>query len=256
MDDAPVALPLPAPEAPEPARPVALTRGRALLEAVLVSGIPTQIVLAFLLVLLTPLRPLEDDHFSLPFFATISLLDTAAIIGLVWTFLALSHEQPADVFLGRRPVRGEIWRGLALVPVVYLLVAGIVVGLRFAAPWMRTVPTNPLEAFMRSPVDAGIFIVVVVLAGGVREELQRAFILHRFEQRLGGVKVGLAIFSIVFGALHIDQGADVAVAVGLLGLIWGITYVRRRSAVLPMVNHGAFNALQVLQGLLAKSLGG
>ena len=100
-----------------------------------------------------------------------------------------------------------------------------------------------------------MFIVVVIVAGGVREELQRAFILHRFEQRLGGIHLGLVLFTIAFGALHADQGIDVSIAVGLLGLIWGLIYIRRRSAVLPIVNHAGFNALQVFQGVMARTLG-
>ena len=97
---------------------------------------------------------------------------------------------------------------------------------------------------------------VAILAGGVREELQRAFILRRFEQRLGGIRVGLALFSVTFGVLHWEQGVDVAVAIGLLGLFWGVLYVKRRSVVLPMVNHASFNALQVLQGAIVRAFGG
>ena len=41
------------------------------------------------------------------------------------------------------------------------------------------------------------FVLLVMIAGGVREELQRAFLLHRFEQRLGGGSIGLALTSIV-----------------------------------------------------------
>ena len=40
------------------------------------------------------------------------------------------------------------------------------------------------------------------------------------------------------------------------GLFWGLLYVRRRSAVMAMTNHAAFDALQVLQGVLARALGG
>jgi membrane protease YdiL (CAAX protease family) len=145
--------------------------------------------------------------------------------------------------------------GLALVPVVLVGVAAVVLALRAVLPWTQNVPVNPFLAFMESPADAAVFIIVVVLAGGVREELQRAFILHRFEQRLGGVRLGLVLFSIAFGALHFDQGIDVSVAVGLLGLIWGIIYIRRRSAVLAMVNHAGFNAMQVFQGVMVRSLG-
>jgi membrane protease YdiL (CAAX protease family) len=142
-----------------------------------------------------------------------------------------------------------------LLPVVFLLVTGIVLGLRAIAPWTHTVAESPLEQYMRNPLDTAIFAVVAVLAGGVREELQRAFILHRFEQRLGGAIVGLAVFSVTFGALHVNQGVDVATAVGVLGLIWGILYLKRRSAVMAMVNHGSFNAAQVLQVVLARLLG-
>ena len=70
------------------------------------------------------------------------------------------------------------------------------------------------------------------------------------------VQPGRVLFTMTFGALHLDQGADVAVAVGLLGLMWGIIYIKRRSAILPIVNHAGFNALQVFQGLVARSFGG
>ena len=93
---------------------------------------------------------------------------------------------------------------------------------------------------------------MVVLAGGVREELQRAFIIHRFRQRLGGGLVGLAVYSLLFGLLHFDQGWDVAIAVGSLGLLWGILYIRRGSAVMSMTNHASFNAAQVI---IARDLG-
>lgn len=201
--------------------------------------------------------PLRDENgISLRFFATLSLVDTVLVGVLIQVFLRASGERPRDVFIGWRPVWREAARGLALLPVVFLAVSAVVLTLRALFPWMHTVQDNPLAAFLDSPFEAAVFLVVVVLAGGVREELQRAFILHRFEQRLGGVRLGLVLFTIAFGALHLDQGLDVSIAVGLLGLMWGIIYIRRRSAILPIVNHASFNAMQVAQGLLAKSLGG
>jgi membrane protease YdiL (CAAX protease family) len=204
------ALPLdaPPPTAAPIARPLPVARWVALLQAFSVCGVPSQLVIATVLML-----------------------------------------------LGRRPVLGEALRGLALLPVVFVAVTGIVVGLRAVAPWLHSVQQSPLESFMRSPIESAIFLVVVVLAGGVREELQRAFILHRFDQSLGGVQVGLVVFSLTFAALHIDQGYDVALAIGTLGLLWGIIYAKRRSAVMPMVNHACFNAAQVAQQVIARSLG-
>jgi len=238
-----------------PARAAVVPRWLATIEAIAVCGIPTQLVVAATLVLAVGLEPYQGGSLSFSFFATLSLLDTALVALLILLFLTLSGETSREVFVGTRSVAREMVRGLLLVPVVAIGVTLFVVALRTVAPGMHNVAENPFEAFMSSPFEAGIFIVVVVLAGGVREELQRAFVLHRFRQALGGVVVGLVVFTITFGLLHLDQGYDVALAVGLLGLFWGILYVKRRSAVLGMTNHAGFNAAQVLQVLLARTMG-
>jgi membrane protease YdiL (CAAX protease family) len=233
---------------------VSLPRWAAALQVVLVCGVPTQLVIAQVLVLSgLPLGDAAAPRFV--FFALLSVLDTLVVVGLIGAFLRMSGERPEEVFLGSRPIRGELLRGLALVPVVFLAVSAIVLGVRAVAPWLHGVAQNPYERYLQSPLEAGVFAVVVIFAGGVREELQRAFILHRFAQRLGGANVGLAIFSLLFGILHLSQGADVAIAIGLLGLFWGILYLRRRSVIMAMVNHSAFDAIQVVQGVIAKSLG-
>jgi membrane protease YdiL (CAAX protease family) len=246
---------VPAPDVPVPAGPVVpLTRARpiprwvALVQVVAVCGVPTGLLVATVIMLATNIQPFDSGGLSLEFLATVTLLDTALIALLIRVFLELGGEDSRTVFVGRRPVWGEMWRGLALVPVMFAGVQAIVLGLRAIAPSLHTVKVSPLEQYMRSPLDASIFLVV--------EELQRAFILHRFDQALGGVRVGLVLFSAVFGLLHWDQGGDVAIAIGTLGLFWGLLYVKRRSAIMGMTNHAGFNALQVLQGVLVRTLGG
>jgi membrane protease YdiL (CAAX protease family) len=91
--------------------------------------------------------------------------------------------------------------------------------------------------------------VVLLAAGGIREEIQRAFLLHRFDVWLGGPIVGLAVTSIGFGAGHLIQGADAAVTTGLLGAFWGYVYFLRKSCVAPMVSHAGFDLVQVVQFL-------
>ena len=256
MDEQEAAFPLadPAPPVVLAASSLELSRWSAALQVVLVSGIPTQFVAAAILAI--GLRmPLLDAHgVSFQFVAVVSLVDTAIVAILIRIFLSLSREQSVDVFVGSRPMLGEALRGLAWLPIVFVGVTSIVLAIRAVAPWMHNVETSPFEAFLKTPQQAATFLVVVVLAGGVREELQRAFILHRFDQRLGGARVGLILFSLAFGAFHLDQGYDVALAICGLGLFWGFTYIRRRSAVLPMVNHASFNAAQVIQVVLARTL--
>ena len=59
----------------------------------------------------------------------------------------------------------------------------------------------------------------------------------------------------LFGLLHFDQGWDVALAIGSLGLFWGVLYIKRRSAVMSMANHAGFNARQVAQVMIVRALG-
>src|SRR4029078_2988435 len=95
--------------------------------------------------------------------------------------------------------------------------------------------------------DAWLFALVACVAGGLREEIQRAFLLHRFDVWLGGPIVGLVVSSIAFGLGHGLQGNGVNGATRMLGLYWGIVYLRRRSCVAPMVSHSGFNLIEVLQ---------
>jgi membrane protease YdiL (CAAX protease family) len=227
----------------------------AIIQSIAVCGIPTQLLVAAALILLSGMSPFSNEGLSLEFIATVSFLDTALVAILIRLFLQFSGENSREVYLGTRRPAAEIARGLALVPITFIVVVALVSAVRAIAPWLHNVKVSPLEAFMRNPLDAAIFLVVVVLAGGVREELQRGFILHRFGQSLGGMWVGNLTFGLAFGLLHFDQGWDVALVIGLLGLAWGAFYIRRRSVLMSVANHAGFNAAQVLQQVLATSLG-
>ncbi len=137
--------------------------------------------------------------------------------------------------------------GLATVPLVFVGVGLLLNALRLLAPSLHNVATNPLEQLAATPGQAAVFSLVAILAGGVREELQRAFMLRRFEQYLGGATVGMWIVSVAFGLAHFTQGWDAAVTTATLGAFWGWMYLRRRSTVGPMASHAGFNSLEILR---------
>jgi membrane protease YdiL (CAAX protease family) len=111
------------------------------------------------------------------------------------------------------------------------------------------VPDNPLEGLVGKGANMWLFLVVVIVAGGVREELQRAFLLHRFRGDLGQPWLGLLIASISFGMGHTLQGLDAAIITGVLGFVWGALYLKRDSAIAPMVSHSLFNSAELLRVL-------
>jgi membrane protease YdiL (CAAX protease family) len=109
------------------------------------------------------------------------------------------------------------------------------------------VENNPLEQLATTPGQAAAFSLVAIVAGGVREELQRAFMLRRFEQYLGGATLGVWVLSIGFGLGHVMQGWDAVVTTAALGAFWAWMYLQRRNSVAPIVSHAGFNSLEILR---------
>ena len=219
----------------------------AIAEVLLCSSVPTQLLIGALLSLAGWLPIDETGQLSLAFVLVLSVADTLLLIGLMVALTRAHGERVADLWLGHRRVTPEALYGARLIPVVFLVVVVVLSVLRIAAPWLHDVPTNPLEQLAGTPGQAAVLAVVAVLAGGVREEMQRAFLLRRFEQHLGGAGVGVVILSIGFGLGHIVQGWDAVIATGLLGAFWAVLYLRRRSIVAPLVSHAGFNAVEVLR---------
>jgi membrane protease YdiL (CAAX protease family) len=222
----------------------------ALFEVILCSDYPTQFALGLTMNAagLSPIRP--NGQLSLSYVVTLSLVDTALLLGLIALFLRSHGERFRDVFLGPRPIAGELRLGGTLTLASLAIGIAVLGAIQMLVPSLHNVAHNPLQDLIRGPRNAGVFAIVVIVAGGVREEIQRAFVLHRFEVWLGGGAVGIVVGSIAFGVGHLVQGYDAAVATGLLGVFWGIVYLRRRSVVAPMVSHSGFNLLELLQYLV------
>ena len=108
--------------------------------------------------------------------------------------------------VGRRRPLTEVALGLALIPAALALVVLVLATILAVKPELHNVTVNPFERMLRTPRDAAVFAFVVMFAGGLREEVQRAFIVKRFDQYLGGGPVGILIYSGIFGIGHLDQG--------------------------------------------------
>ena len=232
------------------APPEPLTRARAVMEVLLCSGYPTQIVIAAVLYGFFHLGPGPDGNPSPQYIVALLTLDTALLLGLMFAFMRRSYDRPSELFLGWRPAAAEIRLGLLSVPPILALIIASQLILRLVAPSLHNVPTSPFAGLMDSPWTLAGFVVVLIIAGGLREELQRAFLLRRFEQHLGGARVGLVVTSLAFGLGHTLQGWDAAVGTALLGAVWGALYLARRSVVSTVTSHALFNTLQAVMGYL------
>ena len=245
-----------APSEPLPTNPNAGLTGiqrrmLAIFEIVLCSSVPTQLALGYVLTLGGWSPTTASGALSLPYVLTLSLADTLLLIVLMVVLLHAHGERATTLWVGERSVRREVLIGLALIPAVFLSVVILLNLLRLLFPSLHNVPTNPLEALAGNTAEeAAMFGLLAIVAGGIREELQRAFLLHRFEQHLGGAKVGVVVLSTAFGLGHYVQGWDAVVTTGALGAFWAVLYLDRRSSVAPVVSHAGFNSLEIIRVVL------
>ena len=247
----PVAVPEGLSADPLAAGDAARRRLVALGEVLICSSVPTQLAIG------TVLRaagwPSADaaGRLSCPFLLTLSLVDTLVLIALMARLMRAHGESARALWIGTRPPAREVAYGLLTIPIVFIAVGIVLNTLRLFLPGLHNVTTNPLEQLAATPGEAAMLAVVAIIAGGVREELQRAFLLHRFEQHLGGARLGVVVLSGAFGLGHYVQGWDAAIATGLLGAFWAAIFLRRRSSIAPVVSHAAFNALEIARAAFA-----
>ena len=173
------------------------------------------------------------------------LLEASVTLLLMLLILRLHRESLADLGWNWDHWISDLLLGVSLVPILFLVSLLVALGFKVLLPNYYT-DRNPLIESIQSPGDLALFIVAALFAGGVKEELQRAFVLVRFRDYLGGAKLGLVIWSVAFGAGHYLQGVQNAVAAGLFGLLFGAVYLARGSLVAPMVAHGAYDSLALL----------
>jgi len=230
-----------------PAGPTLRRRLIALAEVFLCSSIPTQLAVGAVLGALG-FGPLDaDGNLSRDFVVLLSLADTVLLVAFMTWLLREHGESPRALWLGTRPWSREVRFGLLVLPALVVGVGLTLNTIRLFAPGLQNVPTNPLEQLATTPTDAVLLGLVAIVAGGLREELQRAFLLRRFEQYLGGAGVGAVVLSVGFGLGHYVQGWDAVITTGALGLLWAWMYLVRRSSVAPVTSHAAFNSLEIVR---------
>jgi membrane protease YdiL (CAAX protease family) len=219
----------------------------AVIEILLCSSVPTQFAIGALLSLAGIQSKDAAGHLSLTFVVTLTLTDTALLIVMMMFFMHVHGETARATWFDTGHAPREALIGLATVPMVFIGVGILLNTIRLFAPSLHNVENNPLEQLATTPERAAVFSLVAIIAGGVREELQRAFMLRRFEQYLGGATLGVWVLSVAFGLLHAMQGRDAVVTTAALGAFWAWMYLQRRNSVAPIVSHAGFNSVEILR---------
>lgn len=178
--------------------------------------------------------------------ATILLLSEATVtLLLIRLLLGLRGESPDKIGWSFSGSAKEVGIGLLVVPLLFATTFLVKIGFQVFFPSWATVH-NPLLDLVKTDWDLTLFLVASIYAGGIKEEVQRAFVLTRFEESLGGIYIGLFLWSLFFGFGHSVQGFDNAVGAGILGFIFGLLFIWRKKLTAPIAAHMAYDVLTLL----------
>jgi len=142
---------------------------------------------------------------------------------------------------------------------------GVLIGLAMFIG-LNVILTAVVEAVLPRPAAGGpsilsffvdwrnllVWLPIGIFGGGVIEELERVFVITRFEQWLGrkGLVIGVVITSLMFGAGHLYQGLGAALSTAVSGLVFALVFLRRRSAVEAMAAHAFSDVLAMIAGAI------
>jgi uncharacterized protein len=181
------------------------------------------------------------------------LLEAGIALCLLLALLRAHGESWRDIGLHGEGWLGDLWLGVAIVPLFFVVNILVMYFFRVFVP-QYYLDKNPLTEIIRTPADLGMFLLSALIAGGIKEELQRAFIIVRFRQHLGGAKAGLVVWSVAFGAQHYVQGAQGIVAATLFGFIFGVLFLARRSILPAIFAHAIYDTVALLSFWFTRNL--
>lgn len=182
---------------------------------------------------------------SVRYVASLMLTEASITLPIIYILLRLRGQTLRSIGWWRGSFRRESVIGLAFLPVLFGSTIAISQFFQHVMPEYLT-QRNPLLEIVKTPSQLLLMMFSSLYVGGVKEETQRAFVLTRFEENLGGAIVGLIVWSLFFGYGHYIQGIDNAVAAGTLGLVFGLLFIWRRSVTGPIVAHAAYDILTLI----------
>lgn len=174
------------------------------------------------------------------------------VVGVIYLLLRIGGEGFAALGVSRTRWPARVGVGAAIGFVMFL---GLNIGL--SAALNALIPPSPdtvssVTSFFRDPVHLLAWLPIGIFGGGVVEELERIFVLTRFERWLGrpGLVLGVVLSSAMFGFGHLYQGLGSALSTAVSGLVFALVYLRRRSALEPVVAHAFSDVLAMIGATL------
>jgi len=172
--------------------------------------------------------------FVLVAFATI--MRDLSLVSLILLFIWRNNEPVTWIGWTLKNIRKEIALGIVLF-IPFSLATGLFEkGMQAMG---LSVPATPLPSFLaaRGMVEFLLALILVVIVAIAEETIFRGYLLLRLKAVTANSTAAALLSAAIFSLGHGYEGSAGVVTVGVMGLVFALIYIWRKSLVAPIVMH-------------------
>jgi len=227
-------IPLARPIESRPFMPQALSRGRAIIEIILV--VPAALAGAVLgYTFVSGLQPADERWLGIGDSMGLGCGAALGCILIVW----LGHGRMATIGFTTRNLLVDVCLGIATWVGVYISTLFILIIATLSHPTLLEQRSAAQEAIEESipPMSMGGIIALCLFVAFYEELVFRGFLLTRLHAIVRRWWAAVLLGALLFGILHVKQGFVAVGVVTLLGLAMSLLFVWRKSLAAPVAMH-------------------
>jgi membrane protease YdiL (CAAX protease family) len=168
--------------------------------------------------------------------ATSVILRDLALVSLILFFIWRNNEPFTWIGWTLKDNKNEIGLGIILF-IPFSLATGLfekgLQAIGFSVPW------TPLPSFLaaRGVVEFLLAIVLVVIVALTEETIFRGYLILRLKAITANPTAAVLLSAAIFSLGHGYEGSAGVVTVGVMGMVFALVYMWRKSLVAPIVMH-------------------
>ena len=223
-------------------------------EIILISGIITDQIIFFLLFKILRIPPneiLKGENYT--YTLLFLLISTLIIFFLFYFFQKIDTLKDKNLKI---PIFKKINKKTILISLIcffvfylFMIISSSIANLFLGK---SNILKNPLLQNIKNFKDLIILAIGGAIGGAFREELQRSFVLQRFDVIFKLPYTGLIIWSTYFALGHINQGVFAIFIVGIIGLGLGFIYLKYKNFDINFFTHLFFNFFSIFSFFIYK----
>ena len=160
----------------------------------------------------------------------------SALIFLVWRGIKKTGTTLRDLIGGRWQSPRDVIRDMGVALAVWGSIIFVAIVWRIFRPDDR-LPATVTELLPRTSAEIILWLLVAISAGVAEEIAFRGYLQRQFAALTGNQWIALVIQALLFGVSHGYQGVEATLRITLLGLIFGIFAITRRSLRPGIIAH-------------------